>query len=415
MTERIGDIISISFKHIIDDISNTMNDFPYRGKSLINDLLVLAVQCGTSDLHLTVGKPPVLRLYGRLWDLTELAASGPENARREVAVFMSIWPETKKSLTPILIKQIALELLKDSRHMEQFEKKGSADLSWSVPNLSRFRVNIYRQRGNHALACRVLSSGIPAMDELFSHAPGTVAVIQRLAELPRGLVLITGPTGSGKSTTLATMVDHVNRSFEKHVITLEDPIEYMHRHGRSVINQREVGNDVESFAEGLRAALREDPDVILVGEMRDLETIATAITAAGTGHLVLSTLHTNTAAETVERIIDVFPPHQQQQVRVQLAGVLQGVLSQQLLPRKDRKGRVCAVESMVATSAIRALIREGKTHQISSAIQTGANEGMVPLDKVLADLVLTGLVSREAASEKVIDLKLFTRYLGEIF
>jgi twitching motility protein PilT len=186
----------------------------------------------------------------------------------------------------------------------------------------------------------------------------------------------------------------------------------MHRHNRSVINQREVGEDVESFAEGLRAALREDPDVILVGEMRDLETIATAITAAETGHLVFSTLHTNTAAETVERIIDVFPPHQQQQVRVQLSGVLQGVLSQQLLPRKDGKGRVCAVEILVATHAVRALVREGKTHQIPSAIQTGASEGMIPLDKALADLVLTGLVDREAASEKAVDPKLFARYLG---
>jgi len=223
---------------------------------------------------------------------------------------------------------------------------------------------------------------------------------------------VTGPTGSGKSTTLAAMVDHVNRTSERHVITLEDPIEYLHRHGRGVVNQREVGEDVESFAEGLRAALREDPDVILVGEMRDLETIATAITAAETGHLVLSTLHTNTAAETVERVVDVFLPHQQQQVRVQLAGVLQGVLSQQLLPRKDGRGRVCAVEVLVATHAVRSLIREGKTHQIPSAIQTGASEGMVPMDRALADLVLAGLVSREDAEERAVDPKLFARYLA---
>ncbi|NHM28148.1 type IV pilus twitching motility protein PilT [Desulfofundulus sp. TPOSR] len=379
---------------------------------MVDDLLILAVRCGASDLHLTVGVPPVLRLHGRLWKLTELAASGPGSTRREAAAVMSLWPETKEPLTPTLAKQIASELLKNGRHLEQFEKKGNADLARSVPGLSRFRVNVYRQRGNHAAVCRVLSSRIPPLDELFSHAPGAAAVMRRFAELPRGLVLVTGPTGSGKSTTLAAMVDHINRTFEKHVITLEDPVEYMHRHNRSVINQREVGEDVESFAEGLRAALREDPDVILVGEMRDLETIATAITAAETGHLVFSTLHTNTAAETVERIIDVFPPHQQQQVRVQLSGVLQGVLSQQLLPRKDGKGRVCAVEILVATHAVRALVREGKTHQIPSAIQTGAGEGMVPLDKALADLVLTGLVDREAASEKAVDQKLFDRYLG---
>lgn len=385
----------------------------YGGKNLVDDLLVLAVRCGASDLHLTVGKTPVLRLHGRLWELTELAASGPESVRREATAVMSLWPETKEPLTPALAKRIALELLKNSRHLEQFEKKGNADLARSVPGMSRFRVNVYRQRGNHAAVCRVLASRIPPLDELFPHVPGAVAVMRRFAELPRGLVLVTGPTGSGKSTTLAAMVDHINRMFEKHVITLEDPVEYMHRHNRSVVNQREVGEDVKSFAEGMRAALREDPDVILVGEMRDLETIATAITAAETGHLVISTLHTNTAAETVERIIDVFPPHQQQQVRVQLAGVLQGVLSQQLLPRKDGKGRVCAMEILVATHAVRALIREGKTHQIPSVIQTGASEGMVCMDRALADMVLAGLVSKEDAEERAVDPKLFVRYLGE--
>jgi twitching motility protein PilT len=407
-----GQTVSSTARGDISRVQKTDSEQPYGGKNLVNDLLVLAVRCGASDLHLTVGVPPVLRLHGRLWKLTELAASGPGSTRREAAAVMSLWPETKEPLTPTLAKQIASELLKNGRHLEQFEKKGNADLARSVPGLSRFRVNVYRQRGNHAAVCRVLASRIPPLDELFSHAPGAAAVMRRFAELPRGLVLVTGPTGSGKSMTLAAMVDHINRTFEKHVITLEDPVEYMHRHNRSVINQREVGEDVESFAEGLRAALREDPDVILVGEMRDLETIATAITAAETGHLVFSTLHTNTAAETVERIIDVFPPHQQQQVRVQLSGVLQGVLSQQLLPRKDGKGRVCAVEILVATHAVRALVREGKTHQIPSAIQTGASEGMIPLDKALADLVLTGLVDREAASEKAVDPKLFARYLG---
>ena len=385
---------------------------PYRGKSLADDLLALAVRCGASDLHLTVGTPPVLRLHGRLWRLDELAGSGPPEARAEVAALLEVWPDAGQPIGSVRAKELAFSLVRDERHAERLRVKGSADLAHSVPGLSRFRVNVYRQRGNYAAACRVLSSRIPTLDELFPHAPGTAAVMRRFAELPRGLVLVTGPTGSGKSTTLAAMVDHINRTSERHVITLEDPIEYMHRHARGVVNQREVGEDVESFAEGLRAALREDPDVILVGEMRDLETIATAITAAETGHLVLSTLHTNTAAETVERIIDVFPPHQQQQVRVQLAGVLQGVLSQQLLPRKDGRGRVCAVEVLVATHAVRALIREGKPHQIPSAIQTGASEGMVPMDRALADLVLMGLVSREDAEERAVDPKLFARYLG---
>lgn len=383
----------------------------YRGESPAEDLLVLAMRCGASDLHVTVGVPPVVRLNGRLVKIPDLKYHS-EAVGREIRAFTALWPEMETPLTPDLLARVAEDMLRDGRHRKQFEKTGSVDLAFSVPGLSRFRVNIYRQRGNPAVACRVLTNRIPTLDELFPYAPNTVAVIQRLAELPRGLVLVTGPTGAGKSTTFAAMVDHINSRFNKHIITLEDPIEYMHRHKKSVVNQREVGSDVASFAEGLRAALREDPDVILVGEMRDLETISTALTAAETGHLVLSTLHTNTAAETVERIIDVFPPHQQQQVRVQLAGALQGVLSQQLIPTKDRSGRVCAVEVMVATHAVRALIREGKPHQIPSAIQTGAIEGMVPMDKAMADLVLKGLVDRETAEEKAVDLKLFARYLG---
>jgi twitching motility protein PilT len=381
------------------------------GAGNVTDLLLLAVRSGASDLHLTAGVPPVLRLHGRLWRVDELAREGPSPAREEAAALIQAVPEYACALTPGTTARLADDLLKDERHREAFARKKSVDLAAALPGVSRFRVNIFQQRGSRAVVCRVLSDRIPSLDELFPHVPVTAGVMQRAAELPRGLVLVTGPTGSGKSTTLAAMVDHINKTSERHVITLEDPIEYLHKHGRCVVNQREVGEDVETFADGLRAALREDPDVILVGEMRDLETIATAITAAETGHLVMSTLHTNTAAETVERIIDVFPPHQQQQVRVQLAGVLQAVFSQQLLPRRDGKGRVCAVEVLVATHAVRALTREGKVHQIPSAIQTGASEGMVLLDKALADLVNLGLVEKEDAEERAVDPDLFRRFL----
>lgn len=232
---------------------------------------------------------------------------------------------------------------------------------------------------------------------------GLPPVAVELARLHKGLVLVTGPTGSGKSTTLASLIDLINRTRACHIVTIEDPIEYLHRHQKSLVNQREIGNDTHSFANALRAVLRQDPDVILVGEMRDLETISTAITAAETGHLVFSTLHTNDSTQAVDRIIDVFPPHQQQQIRVQLAAVLQGVLSQQLLPRADQKGRVAAIEVLLATPAVRNLIREGKTHQIPTILQTGSKLGMQMMDKAIADLLRQGLISREVAQEKTIN------------
>ncbi|MGB9825816.1 MAG: type IV pilus twitching motility protein PilT, partial [Desulfofundulus sp.] len=301
----------------------------------IETLLRLVVDAGASDLHITVGVPPVIRLHGRLRKLPELVSGLPDvepQVVKKVQEFLTAHPDWSRPLTPELTGSLADELLKSERHRRRYEDKGAADLAYSLPGVSRFRLNVYRQRGAAALAARVLAKSIPTMEELFNHQPGLMEIVRRLALLPRGLILVTGPTGSGKSTTLAAMVDWINQQIDRHIITLEDPIEYLHKHGKSIVNQREVGEDVQNFAEGLRAALREDPDVIMVGEMRDLETIATAITAAETGHLVLSTLHTRTAADTVERIIDVFPSHQQQQVRVQLAGVLQGVLSQQLLP-----------------------------------------------------------------------------------
>ncbi|HWQ30132.1 MAG TPA: type IV pilus twitching motility protein PilT [Negativicutes bacterium] len=333
----------------------------------IRTYLEMAVKRNASDLHLTVGKPPILRLDGELTVVSDT------------------------SLRPEDTEAMVRELLQEPRFSE-LEKRGELDFNYSIGRMGRFRVNAYKQRGSYGLALRVVYGSIPGLDEL-----GLPAVVAELARKQRGLILVTGPTGSGKSTTLASMVDLINTERSCHIITLEDPIEYLHSHKRSIVNQREVGNDTKSFANGLRAALREDPDVILVGEMRDLETIATAITAAETGHLVLSTLHTNGAANTVDRIIDVFPPHQQGQVKVQLSGVLNGIISQQLLIKSGVSGRVGAFEVMISTNAIRNLIREGKTHQIQSNIQTGGKFGMQTMDKALLDLYHKGMISRDSA------------------
>ena len=266
------------------------------------------------------------------------------------------------------------------------------DFSYASPGYGRFRVNAYKQRGTFGMALRIIPLEIPSMESL-----GLPAVLNDLARLPRGLILVTGPTGSGKSTTLASMIDQINKERNCHILTLEDPLEYLHKHQKAIVNQREIGSDSLSFSNALRAALREDPDVILVGEMRDLETISIAITAAETGHLVLSTLHTNGAAKTIDRVVDVFPPHQQQQVKVQLASVIQAVISQQLLPKGDGKGRVAALEIMVATPAIRNLIREGKNYQIDTAIQTGAALRMQTMDSALTNLYKRGIITKEVA------------------
>ncbi|MEW5932448.1 MAG: type IV pilus twitching motility protein PilT [Bacillota bacterium] len=378
----------------------------------LESLLKLVVDAGASDLHLTAGVPAVLRVHGKLWRLPELARQGPERAREAAADFLSRAPVWNAPPSPDDLLALAQAVLTRPEHKRRYEEKGSCDLAVSVPGVSRFRVNVFRQRGCAALAVRNLASRVPSLEELFSHQPGLAETVRRFALLPRGLVLVTGPTGSGKSTTLAGMVDYLVGVEPRHVVTLEDPIEYLLRHGRGVVNQREVGEDVSGFAEGLRAALREDPDVIVVGEMRDAETIAAALTAAETGHLVLSTLHTRTAVDAVTRIVDVFPPHQQDQVRVQLAGSLQGVLAQQLLPRSDGSGRVVAVEVLVATTAVRAMIRDGRVQEIPSAVQTGAQHGMVPMDRALADLVRMGLVSLEEAQSRAVDGQLFESYLG---
>jgi twitching motility protein PilT len=335
------------------------------------DLLKYAVEYGASDLHLTASRPPMVRINGKL------IASGFEN-----------------ELGPDETKALVYSILTDDQRAK-FEEEHELDFSIGIPGVSRFRVNVFMQRGCVSGVFRTIGENIPSCEEL-----GLTETVQQLALLPRGLVCVTGPTGCGKSTTLAAMINLVNQQKEGHIITIEDPIEFLHPHIRSTINQRELGSDTYSFPRALKAVLREDPNVILVGEMRDLETIAAALTLAETGHLVLSTLHTQDAAQTVDRIIDVFPPYQQEQIRVMLASTLKGVVSQVLLPKADGMGRVAAREIMVVTSAISALIREGKTHQIYSAIQTGSGQGMCTMEKSLAELFQGGLITEEDALSK---------------
>ena len=330
------------------------------------DLLDKVVELGASDLHMTVGLPPMIRLNGELTKLDE-----------------------QRLLNPDMVT-FCHEIMSD----EQFgvlNKNGELDFAYSVRDKGRFRVNAFKQRGTYAIVARIVNLYIPSPDEL-----GLPAALMEMCHKKRGLVLVTGATGSGKSTTLACMIDQINKTYHHHVITLEDPIEYLHKHNLSVINQREVGNDTKSFGAALRGALRQDPDVILVGEMRDLDTITTAITAAETGHLVFSTLHTIGAANTIDRIIDVFPPEQQDQIRTQLADVLQCVVSQQLLP-KIGGGRVGAFELMISNSAIKNNIREGKTFQIASVMQTNQKLGMKTMDDAILQLFLKKYVTREDA------------------
>jgi twitching motility protein PilT len=333
----------------------------------IKKLLRHAYDTGASDLHITVGIPPTYRIDGKLV------------------------PYTSESVTPEMVNSMVREIIPENKSSEYFEK-GEADFNYSLESLCRFRVNAFHQRNAGAIAARLVSSEIPSIEKL-----NMPPVLYELAEKPQGLILVTGPTGSGKSTTLASMIDHINSTAAKHIITLEDPIEYVHKHKRSIINQREIGVDTESFAAGLRASLRQDPDIILVGEMRDLETISTAITAAETGHLVFGTLHTSSAPTTIDRIIDVFPPHQQGQIRIQLANVLQGVISQRLFVKKSEKGRVAATEVLIAVPAITNLIRGEKVHQIPSIMQTSRSTGMHTMEHSIQALVSSGKVSFEEA------------------
>lgn len=345
----------------------------------IENLLEEVVKSKASDLHIQVGLPPILRVDGSLKSIDGAPVVDDQTAEQ---LIFSILDESQQQI-----------LLKDKEF----------DFSFSFGNLMRFRVNAFHERGNLAAALRAIPNEIKTIAEL--GLPPTVATF---ADFPRGLVLVTGPTGSGKSTTLAALVDRVNSERNDHIITIEDPIEFTHTSKKSVVAQREVHYDTYSFAAALRSALREDPDVVLIGEMRDLETISSAITIAETGHLVFATLHTNSAAQSIDRMIDVFPPHQQPQIRSQLSNILQAVVSQRLVPAIGG-GRVAAAEILIANSAVRNIIREGKTHQLDAVIQTGAEQGMQTMDRTLIKLVQTGVITYDEARAHAVDLNEFNR------
>lgn len=333
----------------------------------LDEILVQSVRAGASDIHLTTGRPPSYRVNGVL---------APIEGER---------------LTPQMMEELLIPLM-DVRHRGELQENGQTDFAHAISGVGRFRVNVFKQRGTLASVMRSLPFCIPEPEQL-----GIPKEVVEMTSRKRGLILVTGPTGSGKSTTLASLLNVINRTYPYHIITLEDPIEYLHRHDKSIVNQREIGSDSTDYAHALRAALREDPDVILVGEMRDLETISTAITAAETGHLVFSTLHTIGADKTIDRIIDVFPPNQQQQVRIQLASVLECVVSQQLLKKADGTGRVAALEVLFANNAVRNLIRESKTYQIASIMQTNKRAGMQTMDDALYDLYMRRMINAESA------------------
>ena len=333
----------------------------------IDDLLRLVVEWKGSDLHMTVGVPPVIRVDGHLQ------------------------PTPYERLAAQVLQRMAYDILTDEQ-IQRFESTLELDFSYAVPRLARFRVNIFKERGNVCAALRRIPQQIPTIEEL-----GLPDVLKDLCSKPRGLILVCGPTGSGKSTTLAAMINHINSERSEHILTIEDPIEFVHPHKYSVVAQRELGMDTKSFAAALKSALREDPDVILVGEMRDHETMTLAVSAAETGHLVFATLHTNSAAQTVDRIVDVFPPGQQEQIRIQLSNNLEGVVVQQLMRRANQPGRVCALEIMMASPAIRNLIREGKSHQIASMIQISNQTGMQTMDQCLRDLYAKGMITYDDA------------------
>jgi twitching motility protein PilT len=348
------------------------------------DVLLEVIERDASDLHLTAGAPPMVREQGALYPL-------------DFAV-----------LTPQSVREIIYSILTNDQR-QKLENEWQVDLAYSIPNRARFRVNAFFQRASLGAAFRLIPHTMPALSEL-----GLPKVLEDFTKKPRGFVLVTGPTGSGKSTTLAAMLDMINDSRQEHIMTIEDPIEFLHKHKRCIVNQRELGGDAKTFSLALKAALRQDPDVILVGEMRDLETISTALTAAETGHLVFATLHTQDTAQTVDRIVDVFPPEQQHQVRVQLSVALQGIVTQTLLPTANGNGRVAAAEVLIPTPAVRNLIREGKTHQLYSTLQTGGSFGMQTMDAALAELVRKNVITRELAEARSSTPEELRRLMGTV-
>jgi twitching motility protein PilT len=346
----------------------------------IDVLLERALACGASDLHLRAGSPPLMRLHGRLQPLPE--TDGQDGYE---AALLAILTDNQRQI---------------------FEARSDLDFAYEIPHVGRFRVNLLRQHKGVGAVFRLLPSRLYTLEEL-----GLPQVVYALVRLEQGLVLVTGPTGSGKSTTLAAIIDHINQESDKHIVTIEDPLEFIHPNKKSLVTQREVGAHTLSFAAALRAVLREDPDIILLGELRDLETISLAITAAEIGHLVFGTLHTRTAASTVDRLIDVFPPEQQSQTRIMLAETLKGVIAQQLLVRADGHGRVVAVEILVGTTALANLIRESKTHQIPSLIQTSRREGMQTMDQAILELLRSKQITPQEAYRKAVDKETYRRYL----
>ena len=349
------------------------------------DVLLQVLDRRASDLHITAGAKPTVRVRGRLTALDEFPV-----------------------LTPTDTREIVYSILGNDQR-QRLETDWQVDLAYTIPNRARFRVNAYFQRSAIGAAFRLIPSEIVSIDKL-----GLPPIVHDLTKKPRGFVLVTGPTGSGKSTSLASMIDEINESREEHIMTIEDPIEFLHTHKKCIVNQRELGSDAQSFGAALRSALRQDPDVILVGEMRDLETIQTALTAAETGHLVFATLHTQDTPQTIDRIIDVFPPHQQHQVRVQLSVALQGIVTQTLLPTADGSGRVVASEVLIPSPAVRNLIREGKTHQIYSVLQTSASAGMQTMDSALASLVRSGKITRQLAEQRSSTPEELRRLMGVV-
>jgi twitching motility protein PilT len=353
--------------------------------AVLNQMLVTLVEAKGSDLHITVGTPPMIRVHGSLRPIPGYGKLNSSDTARlaRAAITAEQW--------------------------DTYQNSQELDFAHSIVGVSRFRGNLYVQRNSCGAVFRAIPHEIKPLEEL-----GMPESVSRFAHLPRGLVLVTGPTGSGKTTTLASILDLANRSRANHIITIEDPIEFLHPHKRSVVNQREVGADTDDFASALKHALRQDPDIILVGELRDLETTATALTAAETGHLVLATLHTQSATQTIDRVIDIFPPHQQLQIRAQLAASLQGVVTQALAPRADGKGRVVIAEILTATPAIRSLIREGKSHQIPSFMQAGGSDGMLAFDQHLAEKVREGMVSLQVALELCHSQEELKRLIGRM-